>query len=259
MFYLIQKNVFKFEHYDVIFEALNRLGLEYEVVDCPPFTDRLEFNTTRKDVFCFGSVKMAGQAVKEGWYPGSFYGGNHDFLAYKDEYKDNLLNYDSEICGFAEPLDFTRYIDRALFIRPCKDSKVFNGAVYSKMKWEDLVYNSLTNGHVTILTPDTPIQVSEVKVVYREIRVWIVDGKVVTASYYRYHTNSVFFEEVEPEALEFAQRMVDIYQVAEAFVMDVCYTPDGWKIVEINCINCSGFYKGDMQKVIMALEAKFNV
>ena len=51
--------------------------------------------------------------------------------------------------------------------------------------------------------------------------------------------------------------MISIYQPAEAFVMDICLTPDGWKIVEINCINCSGFYNGDMQKLLIALENYF--
>jgi hypothetical protein len=52
--------------------------------------------------------------------------------------------------------------------------------------------------------------------------------------------------------------MVDLYKVAPAFVMDICLTPDGWKIVEINCVNCSGFYRGDLQKLVMALEDLYN-
>jgi hypothetical protein len=33
--------------------------------------------------------------------------------------------------------------------------------------------------------------------------------------------------------------------------MDICLTPDGWKIVEINCVNCPGFYEGDLQKLVL--------
>lgn len=58
----------------------------------------------------------------------------------------------------------------------------------------------------------------------------------------------------EPEAQEFAQMMVDSYRPAECFVIDVALTDNRWKIVEINCINCAGFYKGDLMKVIGALE-----
>lgn len=36
MIYIIQENVFQDRNYDIIFEALNRLDLEYEVVSCLP-------------------------------------------------------------------------------------------------------------------------------------------------------------------------------------------------------------------------------
>ena len=52
--------------------------------------------------------------------------------------------------------------------------------------------------------------------------------------------------------------MVDIYQPAEAFVIDVCLVEDDWKIVEINCINAAGFYLCDIQKLITELEYYFN-
>ena len=144
------------------------------------------------------------------------------------------------------------------FIRPCKDSKTFTGRVFSKIKWDDFVQQSLTNGHTTSLDINTLIQVASPKKIYKEARLWVVDGKIVTSSYYFFHGNVSYEENVEPEGLEFGQSMVDLYQVADAFVMDICLTPDGWKIVEINCVNCSGFYKGDLQKVLIALEDKFN-
>lgn len=114
------------------------------------------------------------------------------------------------------------------------------------------------NQYFSELSKDQLIQVGTVKKIYKEARIWIVGCKVVTSSYYRYGANVEYTENVEPEGLEFAQSMVDLYQVADSFVMDICLTTDGWKIVEINCINCSGFYKGDMQRVLIALEDRYN-
>ena len=114
------------------------------------------------------------------------------------------------------------------------------------------------NQYFSELSKDQLIQVGTVKKIYKEARIWIVGSKVVTSSYYRYGANVEYTENVEPEGLEFAQSMVDLYQVADSFVMDICLTTDGWKIVEINCINCSGFYKGDMQRVLIALEDRYN-
>jgi hypothetical protein len=256
MIYIIQENVFQDRNYDIIFEALNRLDLEYEVVSCLPDSTSFDFKTTRKDVFPFGSVKMARLSKENGWYPGSFFGNNHDYSIYSEHYKDNLLNYDCNIITFGDNIEWD--YNEMKFIRPCKDSKLFTGQVFSKTKWEDMLEQKADNQYFSELSKDQLIQVGTVKKIYKEARIWIVGGKVVTSSYYRYGANVEYTENVEPEGLEFAQSMVDLYQVADSFVMDICLTPDGWKIVEINCINCSGFYKGDMQRVLIALEDRYN-
>ncbi len=255
MHYVIQMNIFRDHNYDIIFKALDRLGLSYEDVD---FYDNgnVNFETDRKDVFVFGSIRLALVGTQQGWVPGSFYGGNHDFSIYSEYYKDNLLNYDCQIQKLDD--EITWFPNEMKFIRPCKDSKVVTGAVFTKIKWDDKLEELKANPFFTEDKLEELIQIGPVKKIYKEARIWIVDGKVVTSSYYRYGANVDFTENVEPEGVEFAQDMIKLYQVADAFVMDICLTPDGWKIVEINCINCSGFYKGDMQKVLIALEDKFN-
>ena len=254
MYYIVQKNVFKEHNYDIIFKTLERLGLEFEVVEI--INGKFEFKTDRKDVFVFGSIKLAFLANEQAWYPGSFFGGNHDFSIYSKFYKENLLNYDCKIQPLGEPIEWN--YGEVKFIRPCKDSKLITGAVFTKIKWEDRLELLKENSFFTEDKLLDLIQIGTVKRIYKEARIWIVDGKIVTSSYYRYGENVAYTENVEPEGLEFAQNMVDLYQVADAFVMDICLTPDGWKIVEINCINCSGFYRGDMQKIVIALENKFN-
>jgi hypothetical protein len=254
MFYVIQENVFREENYNKIFDVMKRLKLPYEILR---FDKNGEFNklmNRRKDVFVFGSVRAARLATQMEWTPGSFYGKNHDFQIYKDHYRKNLLNYDSLLKDIEDPIVWEP--NEIKFIRPTKDSKVFNGKLYSKIKWEDTV-QMVKEKYLGVMPPVT-IQVTSPKKIYKEARIWIVDGKIVTSSYYKFGDNVAWTEDVEPEGLEFAQRMVDLYKVAPAFVMDICLTPDGWKIVEINCVNCSGFYRGDLQKLVMALEDLYN-
>lgn len=254
MFYVIQENVFREENYNKIFDVMKRLKLPYEILRFDKNGDFNPLMNRRKDVFVFGSVRAARLACDKEWTPGSFYGKNHDFQIYKDYYKKNLLNYDSLLKDIADPIVWEP--NEVKFIRPTKDSKVFNGKLYSKVKWEDTV-QMVKEKYLGVMPPVT-IQVSSPKKIYKEARVWIVDGRVVTSSYYKFGDNVAWTEDVEPEGLEFAQRMADLYKVAKAFVMDICLTPDGWKIVEINCINCSGFYRGDLQKLVMALEDLYN-
>jgi ATP-grasp domain, R2K clade family 3 len=254
MLYIIQENVFKEPNYDKIFETMKKLKLPYEVVKIDTNGELTKTISKRKDVFVFGSIRAARLATNENWIPGSFFGKNHDFQIYKNHYKENLLNYNSEILDIDDNINFLP--NEMKFIRPSKDSKVFQGGIYTKNKWLDIT-ERVRERYLGVMPPIT-IQVNKPHKIYKEARIWIVDGKIVTSSYYKFNENVVWSENVEPEGLEFAQKMVDNYQVAPAFVMDICLTPDGWKIVEINCINCSGFYQGDLQKIVIALEDLYN-
>lgn len=254
MFYVIQENIFREENYNKIFDVMKRLKLPYEILKIDTNGDIGKLMNKRKDVFVFGSVRAARLSASMNWTPGSFYGKNHDYEIYKDHYKENLLNYDCQLKDIADQITWNP--NEIKFIRPSKDSKVFNGKLYTKIKWEDTV-KMVKEKYLGVMPPVT-IQVGSPKKIYKEARLWIVDGKVVTSSYYKFNENVVYTEYVEPEGLEFTQRMIDIYKVAPSFVMDICLTPDGWKIVEINCVNCSGFYQGDLQKLVITLEDLYN-
>lgn len=52
--------------------------------------------------------------------------------------------------------------------------------------------------------------------------------------------------------------MTNKFELADAFVMDVCRTESGLKIVECGCINCAGFYDINLQKLLWALEENFS-
>lgn len=253
MYYIVQKNLFKDENYHHLIEALERFKLPYELVDMVPFVDDYEFKTDRKDVFPFGSVKMSRISKQYGWYPVSQLCENHDYLVYSKYYKDNLLNYDSKIYKFGD--DFLN--ENLFFARPTADSKVFTGRVFDMDQWREFKNELLTNGHTTTLTKDTEIQVSSVKKIQKEIRFWIVKGEIATASQYslggRYCLNDI----IDQSAFDFVKEMVKIFQLNETFVMDICLINDEYKIVECGCTNSAGFYKADIQKLLMSLELAF--
>lgn len=256
MYYLIQENLFSESHYDQLIATMARFELQHQIVKIVPFTRDILFEPIEtKNVFCFGSVKMAHIAADYGWQPGSFYNANHDYEVYLPHYQNNLLNYDSKIYKFADLFVPPGYL---FFARPCADTKTFTGQVYTQESWDEFVQWSLTNGHTTTLNKDTAIQVCKVKEIQREIRVWVVQGQIITASQYRIGRRTVYQECQEPYILDFVKEMVQIYQPAEAFVMDVAMIDDQLKIVEINCINCAGFYHANLQKLIGSLEDAFS-
>jgi hypothetical protein len=58
--------------------------------------------------------------------------------------------------------------------------------------------------------------------------------------------------------IDFAQSMVDKFQVAEGFVIDICLSEGQLKVVEVNNINSAGFYDCNMFKLLSAIENHFN-
>ena len=251
MYYIVQQNTFKEENYDNIIIALERLELPYEIVDVFPYTDDIDIKTDRTDIFPFGSLKLARISNELGWKPGSQMNDNHDYLVYKDYYKENLLNYDSKIIKFGDKDFFS--VD-PFFARPTKDTKVFTGAVFDMGTWEEMRDRKLTDGHSTILDKDTEIQISSVKNIQQEIRFWIVKGEIVTASQYKLGKRACCDSNVDIAAYDYCKEMIKLFQLNDAFVMDVCMVDYEYKIVECGCINCAGFYHSDLQKLIMKIE-----
>jgi len=285
MHYIIQENVFREQHYEMLQKAIERLGRPYTTVRIFPFVEKIvkledipsaypdltpqealsgaynvdelpDFYPDSNEVFVFGAIKLARIVKKNGWSPGSMMNENHDYLIYRDHYQENLLNFDSRIHKTSDQLEWKK--GEKKFIRPTQDTKSFTGAVFSKNQWEEFIENQLYNYRSEIFNEETFIQVSSVKEIHKEIRFWVVGGKIITGSQYRLGNQTIYDEYYEEEAKEFAQSMVDKFQLADAFVIDVCLTDNGWKVVECGCINCAGFYKSDLQKLIMALEDHFS-
>lgn len=273
MFYVIQENLFKEHHYQTLLNTMERFNFEYDIVKFLPFVhgiyewyDRevvgdafepIPYKTDHKRVFCFGAVAMAAAAKRYGWTPGSMLNDNHDFDVYAEKFGvENMLNGDGKVINFTDPIPFE---DEYFFVRPTKDTKVFSGQVFSRAAWVDYAKVCRDTDTVNSITEETKILVSPTKNIQQEVRCWVVGGKVVTASRYKIGNRVIYANyDHETEFIDFAQSMVDKFQVAEAFVIDVCLVDDELKVVEVNNINSAGFYDCNMVKLIEALEDHFN-
>ncbi|MFZ4931205.1 ATP-grasp domain-containing protein [Chryseobacterium sp. Mn2064] len=257
MFFLVQANVYLDPDHYKIFEALEELNIDYEVINIHPSAEKIDFETDRKDVFVYGSVTIARLAKQNAhWFPGSFYGGNHLYEVYSQFYGENLLNHKISVHKISEELSWGT--DEKKFIKPYDEAKIFTGKVFTEIEWKDFVFEALENQSNRI-TEQSLIQISEAKDTLKEARLWIIDGKIIHAGYYKFNDNTPFEEKVSEEGLIFAKDMIQLYNLEKAFVMDICLTGEGWKIVEINCINSSGFYPNtNVKSVIKALNIYFS-
>jgi hypothetical protein len=264
--WVIQSNIYEEVGYQAVLDHLDRLGLKKTLVKVVPFEGRLEptegeLPADGAAAIVLGSYTLAKVARQKNWRPGAFL-QNLDFEVQRQHWGENMLNYDAVICKF----DSVSPQIKPFFIRPVHDTKAFTGFVcdwpyYSD--WRDSMRRLPETADpvndplgVNLMTLDTPVMVCSKKEIDAEYRTWIVNRKVITVSGAKVGTRVRYLEPhlVDARITEFSQRMADIWVPDEALVLDVADTPLGLKITEINNINSAGFYKGDMQKLIMALE-----
>jgi len=144
------------------------------------------------------------------------------------------------------------------FIKPYDEAKIFTGRVFNEKEWKDFVFEALENSFNRI-TVNSVTQASKAKRIIKEARLWIVDGQIIDAGYYKFNDQAPFEEKVSEDGFAFAREMLRLFNLEKAFVMDICLTDEGWKIVEINCINSSGFYPNtNVKSIIRALNVYFS-
>jgi hypothetical protein len=256
MHWALQTNLYTEEGWDALVSALERLGFAYSVHRYVPFEGTLdpELLPSEAPVVVMGSYSMAHHAEKHGLRPGAWL-DNLDFRTQHKHWADLMLNADAT-CTTIEA--FSGPIPRPLFVRPVHDTKAFTGRVFDEPTWQafrDGVLRAAPEVSRPTVTPQDEIMVCTAKEIWSETRTWVVDGRVVTASGYKIGTIPRYTspDQVDDRITAFAQACSDRWRPNDAFVLDVADTPDGLKIVEINNLNAAGFYRADMQKLVVAI------
>ena len=259
MHWVLQENIFREEAYDALIDVLRRFEIPFSEHKVIPFVGELMPEpdlSGESAVICIGSYSMRHSARKFGWTPGVFDIEDQDFRVQLERWGTHMLNHDSMVVPFKDAV-WPAGEDR--FVRPIHDSKVFAGKMFD---WEDFnrwQYKvcALEEDYGDSLTANTIVQVADPKKIYAEYRCWVVGGKIVTMSRYKlgdkvHYTN--MDDLIGEDARNFAYEMIKIWSPHEAYCLDVCSTPDGWKIVEINTLNSCGFYAANLTSLVLSLE-----
>ena len=274
MFWVIQNNLYNEYGYTVLIDTLDRLNIQYVDVKVVPFFDILapvdfDSHSYQKEidksiepiiddtglVMVCGSLTLAKIAKQIGWVPGSFINDNFHYNEWKKAYGENLLNFDS-VVGYLNTIKLTW---DEFFIRPCEDTKEFSGMVLTK----DQLYacqNGLIVEGIQYCDSNPLVIAAPLREIYNEYRFFVIDGQIITYSQYKLGNKIVHSPYVDEEIIKFTQKMVDNWQPARAFVIDIALIPEGLKVIEINNFNSAGFYASDVNKIVGAIEnMKFNI
>lgn len=285
MHWIIQSNFYRksepsWQHYEDFIQCLKVAGVKHTVVDVAPFGLEL----TPKPIvepgeLCvvFGSISMSEVAAKHNWTPGICNeGGQFDQRVWGKAYWKLALNHDAAFLEFNAIPEFQDMV----FLRPVHDYKSFTGSLvdwpWVKQQQEHLKAVSVKyREDRRTLCADTPMVIASPKKLLREYRFFIVGKKVLAGSQYRLAgekvTRRCLQKTADPmdttaylhdeTAMMTAETAAEAYRPAPAYSLDIAVIDTGvktsfpiCKIIEINCINHSGFYAADMLPMVMELE-----
>lgn len=260
MHHIIQEDMFHEFGFRRLVDAMKTLNLSYGIIKIIPFSHEVRhvdgiLTGGAVPTMVWGMTTVEEVAKHRGWVPGVFKNENFDMRVLNEKYGSDMLNSDAKFYKLGE----VPVYEGSAFIRPVHDTKSFTGGLIDGgelEKWKQGLYE--LRREFTTLDLNTEVLVAHPKEVRSEARFFVVGGQVVAGSTYRVDRR-VLYKSVDSDNplympfKEYAQRMVDKWQPAEAFVMDIGLT-DEFKVIEINCLNSSGFYDSDMTQVVKAIE-----
>lgn len=241
-------------------QICSQLDINFYPIVVRPFehtvVDDSEISDLQGPTIAYGSNVMVDVVNNYGWKPGWFDIPDKETDAYAYFGKD-YINSDMLICrtdNYLESLKrFSMYDIEYYFMKP-NDQKYFPGTIVDKPMMPFVIESQ--GKHFG--TPDVyDICISRVKHIQAEWRFFVVGGKIVDGS--KYHAEELKLDiqtGYEPEAKTFAEKMIEKYHpLRNTFVIDIAKMRNGdYKVVEVNCLNSSGFYKNDIKKLLSALK-----
>lgn len=255
--WILQTNIFKEKAVDKMIECFERLNLPYELVKVIPFTNTLPEGITDYDgpVLAYGTTTLLKNiASSDRFFPGMWF--NEDTFkpsVWGPAFGDDWLNKESKVTRVDKVLGLWENPKTPLFIRPNSDFKLFSGDVFYKYDYEKWLEH-ITNDEFQNLKLDTIVTLSPVKTILAEWRYVIIDGEVIADSMYRKRGQLHISSERSDSSYDATKLAFYIanqeWQPASAYVIDICETHQGFKVIEVNCFNASGYYACNVLDIV---------
>ena len=224
-----------------------------------PFSNEITSRDNIRDTnfIPYGSTNFTTLTHELGWKGCFFNLRNFTYGAFLEN-RDDMLNdnviWASEAIEFLDKQD----PDSDWFIRPSSDLKQFVGQVNTAKNLSDWLKRILggNSSDASGVSEHTFIVVSTPKNIQAEWRWFVVGGKVVSGSMYRYRGHLHKARVIEQDMIDEAQRFADKWLPHETVCMDLALVDDEVKVIEFNCINSSGFYDNCVETVFDAIWEK---
>lgn len=226
-------------------DAFQKLGLSWAAFPRRPFDPFIPDFKWDGPVIYYGSTKLIQHAWENRAKSGAvlFYDPvMHSTSWYGPRLGDVWLNHGAEVLTVGELLCRTP-TNEVFFVRLDSSLKSFSGMCDSSLNIFDTLSSTLN--HKAINIEDTIILNRPIEIL-REYRTWVINGKVAAVVGYKNGSRVRPWDVEEYEGApitEFAVAQWAKLAALEAFVLDVAVTNEGLKVVEINDVHASGFYR----------------
>lgn len=252
--WLVQDSNSEATQISMLVEALRELGVTVVNPGLVMFDTVLTGEIVVNDsvIVPYGTTSLMKYAEKRGWN-GLFFNRATFRADVWNQNRSDMLNSDAEFMTVREAMTVfaSRPKDSEWFIRPVEDLKQFNGTMTNAeeiARW----MSSVESGNFSF-DENVVVSVASPKNIQMEWRYFVVDGKIVSGSSYRFKGLRLVKREEDPDVIAEAQLMADKWLPHENVVMDLALTEEGLKVVEFNCLNSSGFYYHDVRAIAKSL------
>lgn len=247
---------------DTVMAVLKTKGIPFVPVGVVPFSNEITglegVDLEPGKVMVYGSTKLVRLTKELGLTPGpSFDYLNFSVPVWSHFLPDLMLNAANMVqirtLLNGHPINLC---DK--FIRPAMDLKAFPGTVIKRGEnWREFFEKKF---YTEDFDQNLLVSFAGTRDIDTEWRFFVVNRKVVSASQYRKNGQLSASSDVNEHAAHFAQWVCDNRWLPhDNCVIDVAaygelFAPV-YKIVEFNCINCSGLYAANVENLVDALNS----
>lgn len=251
--WLVQTNLIKEDIFPNIEKAAKGIGFGCTGLKIIPFSDSIEFGfppgfeIPRGKIIPYGSTSMIKMIDRSSLDKSGFFFNQENLKTSKwaRELGNRVLNYDAQFMTLAEAMKLT---EGEFFMKPDNDLKDFSGSEVTAHGIRKF-YDQVSAGGFTFGT-DIPVVLCPLKNTGWEYRLFMIENYAVGASSYKLKTMLRQDKRVPDEVFDFANSVAEQWRPDDVYVMDVCETDKGLKVVEFNCFNASGFYACDIENIV---------
>lgn len=253
--WIVQENLGNGGDFGRLVTAFKALDLPFRTVSVVPFSNDIPEVGGEGPRLVYGATRFVTNVHRAGhWRPGVFFDEETFTMGCSiARYGDRMLNATglrTTIEGF---MTQAFSAGTRVFVRPDRDLKEFEAGVAdaeSLAAW----FARICEGDFE-LKADTPILVSVPVEIEAEWRLFMVQGRCVGGSRYRNGGETDIDPLLPKEVRAFGEAAASDWSPAPVFVLDVGRVDGKLKIIETNCFNSSGFYAGDVTKIVDAVTA----